>query len=212
MTGAAAARHGGPWRARPGEIRSGGAPTRLAFALLTMADGEDLTPRVVEAVEAQLRRRVSPRVLRAAYRAGYQALRPWWLIVRPHTRGMKAVVRCGEEVLLVRHTYARRGQWDIPGGFVRPGEDAEVALARELEEELGLAPARITPIAEIASRFDHKREQLYVFAVDVAPGAAVTPSQAEIAAVRWARYDALPEPATTFARRMVARAFWDEFR
>jgi ADP-ribose pyrophosphatase YjhB (NUDIX family) len=176
-----------------------------------MADREDLTPRVVEAVEAQLRRRVSPRALRAAYRVGYRVLRPWWFVTRPHTVGMKAVVRCGEDVLLVRHTYARRGQWDIPGGFVRPGEDAEVALRRELHEEVGLTPARVTRIAELPSRFDHKRERLHVFAVDVAPGSAVTPSEAEIETFTWARHDALPSPSTTFTRRMVARAYWDEF-
>ncbi|MCW2984169.1 MAG: hydrolase [Conexibacter sp.] len=177
-----------------------------------MSERESLTPRVVEAVEAQLRRRVSPRMLRAAYRAGYLVLRPWWFVTRPHTRGMKAVVRCGEEVLLVRHTYARRDQWDIPGGFVRPGEEVAVALRRELEEELGVVPTAVTAIAELPSRFDHKRERLFVFAVEVAPGAEVTPSVAEIATVRWARHDALPPHCTVFTRRMVARAYWDEFR
>lgn len=177
-----------------------------------MADRGDLTPRVVEAVEAQLRRRVSPRVLRAAYRVGYRALRPWWFLTRPRTQGMKAVVRCGEDVLLVRHTYARRGQWDLPGGFVRTGEDAEATLRRELEEELGVEPGRVTRIALTPSRFDHKREVIHVFAADVAPGCTVTPSEAEIEAVCWARHDALPTPATTFTRRMVARAFWEEHR
>jgi ADP-ribose pyrophosphatase YjhB (NUDIX family) len=177
-----------------------------------MSDREDLTPRVVEAVEAQLRRRVSPRVLRAAYRAGYLVLRPWWFVVRPRTRGMKAVVRRGEEVLLVRHTYARRGQWDLPGGFVRADEEAEATLRRELREELGVEPGSVTPIALAPSRFDHKREVIHVFAVDVTPGCAVTPSEAEIESVCWARHDALPEPATTFTRRMVARAYWDEYR
>jgi ADP-ribose pyrophosphatase YjhB (NUDIX family) len=177
-----------------------------------VAGREDLTPRVVEAVEERLRRRVSPRVLRAAYRAGYLVLRPWWFVARPHTRGMKAVVRRGDEVVLIRHTYARRDQWDIPGGFVRPGEDPERALRRELAEELGVRPGRVVPIAELPSRFDHKRERLFVYAVDVAAGADITPSEAEIAAVRWARHDALPPATTTFARRMVARAFWDEHR
>lgn len=177
-----------------------------------MADRGDLTPRVVEAVETQLRRRVSPRTLRAAYRVGYRVLRPWWFVTRPRTRGMKAVVRCGEDVLLVRHTYARRGLWDLPGGFVRDGEDAEAALRRELEEELGVRPSRVTAIALVPSRFDHKREVIHVFAADVEPGSAVTPSEAEIEAVRWARHDALPAPATTFTRRMVARAFWEEHR
>jgi ADP-ribose pyrophosphatase YjhB (NUDIX family) len=177
-----------------------------------MSDREDLTPRVTEAVEAQLRRRVSPRMLRTAYRAGYQVLRPWWFVTRPRTRGMKAVVRCGEEVLLVRHTYARRGLWDLPGGFVRGDEEAEATVRRELREELGVESVTVTPIALTPSRFDHKREVIHVFVVDVAPGCAVTPSEAEIESVCWARHDALPAPATTFTRLMVARAYWDEFR
>jgi ADP-ribose pyrophosphatase YjhB (NUDIX family) len=174
-----------------------------------MTERASLTPRIVEAVEAQLRRRVSPRTLRLAYRAGYLALRPWWFVMRPHTVGMKAVVRCGDEVLLVRHTYARRGQWDIPGGFVRPGEDVGLAMARELHEELGVTPVGSFAIAEVPSRIDHKRETLHVFAVDVAPGSTVLPSPAEIAAVRWARFDALPPQTTVFARRMIARSYWE---
>jgi ADP-ribose pyrophosphatase YjhB (NUDIX family) len=125
---------------------------------------------------------------------------------------MKAVVRCGDEVLLVRHTYARRHQWDIPGGFVRPDEDVAVALRRELGEELGVAPVAVVPIAELPSRTDHKRERLFVFAVEIAAGAEIRPSVAEIAAVRWARHDALPPETTVFARRMIARAYWEIFR
>jgi ADP-ribose pyrophosphatase YjhB (NUDIX family) len=177
-----------------------------------MPERDSLTPRVVEAVEAQLRARVSPRTLRRAYRVAYLVLRPWWFVTRPHTTGMKAVVRCGGEVLLVRHTYARRDQWDIPGGFVRPGEEVAVALHRELGEELGVEPIGVVPIAELPSRFDHKRERLFVFAVEVAEGAEVTPSEAEIAAVRWARHDALPPDTTVFARRMIARSYWEIFR
>jgi ADP-ribose pyrophosphatase YjhB (NUDIX family) len=177
-----------------------------------MSDRESLTPRVVEAVEAQLRRRVSPRMLRRAYRVGYLALRPWWFVTRPHTVGMKAVVRRGDDVLLVRHTYARRHQWDIPGGFVRPDEEVAIALRRELGEELGVEPVAVVPIAELPSRLDHKRERLFVFAVEVADGAQVRPSEAEIAAVRWARHDALPPDTTVFARRMIARSYWEQFR
>ena len=31
-------------------------------------------------------------------------------------------------------------------------------------------------------------------------------------ALRWARHDALPPDATVFARRMIARAYWEMFR
>jgi ADP-ribose pyrophosphatase YjhB (NUDIX family) len=173
-----------------------------------MSDREPFTFRLVEAFEAQLRRRTTPAQLRVAYRLGYLVLRPWWFVTRPHTRGVKAVVRCGDRVLLVRHTYARRNEWDLPGGFLHPGEDPEIALARELGEELGVTPAKVTDIGVTPSRFDHKREQLFTFVVDV-DGETVRASEAEIADARWFAHDALPKTTGRFARRMAARSYWE---
>jgi ADP-ribose pyrophosphatase YjhB (NUDIX family) len=164
--------------------------------------------RAAEALEARLRRHASPQTLRAAYRLGYLALRPWWFVTRPHTRGVKVVVRCGDDVLLVRHTYARRGQWDLPGGFVHPEEDPERALRRELAEELGVQPDAAVAMGRIPSRIDHKREQLFTYCVDV-PTTAVAPHAAEIDEARWFASDRLPPAATPLARRLVGRASWE---
>jgi ADP-ribose pyrophosphatase YjhB (NUDIX family) len=173
-----------------------------------MSDREPLTNRLVEAVEARLRRRASPRTLRRAYRAGYLVLRPWWFVTRPHTLGVKVVVRCGEQVLVVRHTYARRDQWDLPGGFLRPGEDPERALRRELAEELGVDPVAVRAIGIVPSRAERKRERLLAYVADVA-GTAIAPSEAEIALARWVARDALPAGTHRLARRLVARAYWE---
>jgi ADP-ribose pyrophosphatase YjhB (NUDIX family) len=177
-----------------------------------MAPRASLTPKVVEAVEQTLRRLVSPRALRVAYRVGYLTLKPVWFVTRPRTHGMKCVLRSGDHVLLVRHTYARRDKWDLPGGFVRPGEPLGAAVERELREELGVAPGRTVHVTTVPARFDHRRETIDVVAVDVPAGTVITPSPVEIATTRWVRHDELPRAMTTFSRRMVARAYWDEFR
>lgn len=168
-----------------------------------------LSFRAVEWLETRLRPRLPARALRLVYRVGYLVLRPWWFVSRPRTSGVKVVVRRGDEVLLIRHTYARRDVWDLPGGFVSPGEDPEHALRRELLEELGLVPTAILPTGATPSRFDRKREVLHSYAVEVGDRDEIRPSRAEIAQARWVRRDALPEETARLARRLVARSYWE---
>lgn len=60
--------------------------------------------------------------------------RPVWIPV------VTGLIRKGDKVLVgqrpVGHSLA--GQWEFPGGKIEKGETPEVALARELSEELGI--------------------------------------------------------------------------
>lgn len=49
------------------------------------------------------------------------------------------ITKCTEAVLLARRAVEpAKGMWDIPGGFVEPGESAEQTVVREAREETGL--------------------------------------------------------------------------
>lgn len=65
-----------------------------------------------------------------------------------------AVIRRGEEYLLAKRPAhkAQGGLWEFPGGKVEPGETAQVALARELVEELS---ARDVLVGDLVGAADH---------------------------------------------------------
>ena len=78
---------------------------------------------------------------RWAYRAAHRVLRVWWFARRPHTRGVKCLLRHDGRVLFIRHTYGDRRVWELPGGGVARGETPAAAVVREAREELGVTPA-----------------------------------------------------------------------
>ena len=68
----------------------------------------------------------------------------------------------GDRLLLVRPSY--KPGWDIPGGYVEPGESPKRACVREVEEELGIMP----PIGDLlivdwAPHPDEGDKLLFVF-------------------------------------------------
>ncbi len=51
----------------------------------------------------------------------------------------------GQIILIRQYRYAiDRWIWELPAGTLKPGEDPVAAAARECEEEIGLAPGRVT--------------------------------------------------------------------
>jgi ADP-ribose pyrophosphatase YjhB (NUDIX family) len=67
------------------------------------------------------------------------------------------IIECDRHLLMaVRGTDPGRGLLDLPGGFVDPQETAEQALARELEEELGLTQVQPTYFASFPNSYPYK--------------------------------------------------------
>lgn len=79
----------------------------------------------------------------------------------------------GGGLLLVRPTY--KPGWDLPGGYVEPGESPAAACARELVEEIGLArrPGRLL-VVDWAPHPDEGDKLLFVF-----DGGTLTPADVQ---------------------------------
>ena len=74
------------------------------------------------------------------------------------------------------------GAWEFPGGKRRPGESADQALKRELNEELGIAVLDAEPLLVITHDYGDRRVELDVFHVREYSGTA---SSREGQALRW---------------------------
>src|SRR5205814_1699079 len=57
------------------------------------------------------------------------------------------------------------GYWEFPGGKVEPGESVRDALARELDEELGIEITRAAPWLTRAHVYPHAHVELHFFRV-----------------------------------------------
>lgn len=54
------------------------------------------------------------------------------------TNGVIIENRRGEILLVKRAFPPKKGWWDVPGGFIQPGETIEASVKRELKEELNV--------------------------------------------------------------------------
>lgn len=76
------------------------------------------------------------------------------------------------------------GLWEFPGGKVEPGESAEAALHRELEEELGCRVRVTQALAPFVHAYDWGRIELIPFLCELATGSA-EPQAHEHTALAW---------------------------
>lgn len=102
-----------------------------------------------------------------AFKVAHRMLRAWWRVRRPHTRGALVAVWHDGEILLVKNSYRR--EYTLPGGYVRSGEAVEVAAARELAEECGIAvhPSQVRQAYTGIHRYENRNDEVTILEVTV---------------------------------------------
>ena len=108
-------------------------------------------------------------------------------------------------MLLVRHTYGRRWQWDLPGGGKHRREEPARAVEREIREELGIEPDSFAFVGELFERIGGKHDQLWCFRAELGER-ELSPSPVEIAEARWFPRDSLPQNRARYVDRVVRLA------
>lgn len=78
------------------------------------------------------------------------------------------------------------GQWEFPGGKVRPGESIEDALARELHEELGVRTEPGARWGTVRHRYPEREVLIHFLFARIVDG---TPHPHAADEIRWARPD-----------------------
>lgn len=129
----------------------------------------------------------------------------WFRWKRGLTLGVRGLVTDPQgRVLLVQHTYIPG--WYMPGGGVERGETAELALARELQEEAGVhVLARPVLLSVHSNEIHHPRDHVLVYRV-TAWETCQASAQGEIHAVGWFAPDALPATISPATRRRISEA------
>lgn len=89
------------------------------------------------------------------------------------------------------------GLWEFPGGKIEPGETAELALRREIAEELGCAIEVEAGLTPVRHEYAEVTIELSPFVARLVAGGA-TPESREHQALRWVTEEelaGLPMPA-----------------
>lgn len=117
-----------------------------------------------------------------------------------------AVIRGGDgRVLVARRPLDKHqgGLWEFPGGKIELGESAELALARELHEELGIRVRCARPLIRVHHDYPDKHVLLDVWEVTAFDG---EPHGAEGQPLAWVRLQDLPGYEFPAANRPIVAA------
>jgi ADP-ribose pyrophosphatase YjhB (NUDIX family) len=139
-------------------------------------------------------------------RLKWRLLHLGFLLTRPVTLGVRAIVVDDDRVLLVRHSYV--SGWHFPGGGVEAGETCVEALEREVREEAMVAidgPPVLHGV--FLNTKSSRRDHVAVYLVRAFRILGDRAPDWEIEEARFFPRSALPEGTTAATRARLAEIF-----
>lgn len=107
------------------------------------------------------------------------------------------IIKPDQEILIARRSLDQHqgGLWEFPGGKIEQGEETPTALARELEEELGVMTSAeaMTPLLVIEHDYSDKKVTLDVWIVNLDEQTASQAHGAEGQEIQWVDFSDLEE-------------------
>ena len=135
------------------------------------------------------------------YKFLYTVLRIYWFVFRPQLYGVKCLIQYRDKLLLIRNTYGDM-KWTFPGGGIKRDESPELAVQREVKEEVGITLTELHELGEYTSTEGYKRDTVKCYFSEVhSPELKI--DRNEIYEAGWFQYERLPEPQSSDAGRVM---------
>lgn len=131
----------------------------------------------------------------------YKSAKIYWWFFRPKKFGVRIVIKSGNKIALVLHSYVNKNLWSLPGGSIKKHEKPGEAIVREIKEELGI---EIKPkyLDKIVRNIEYKIDTVFCFIAEVNEK-DLCPDKKEISEVRWFELNHLPPNLSPFAKSLL---------
>jgi ADP-ribose pyrophosphatase YjhB (NUDIX family) len=113
------------------------------------------------------------------------------------------IINDKDEVLLLEHVLRPASGWALPGGFLKPLEQPEAALRREMMEEIGLELTHVMPYLARTSR-----THVEIFFAAKPAGEPQVKSR-EIIGFKWCKPGRLPADMSHTQQRLIREVLQD---